>query len=75
MKLNIENALRFVNQNEYTEMCKKAQEKLTVLNTGTGEGNDFLGWIDLPNSYSDEDIEDIQNVADRMRKKGNHRSP
>ncbi|MBO7651420.1 MAG: glucose-6-phosphate isomerase [Bacteroidales bacterium] len=68
MKLNIENALRFVNQNEYTEMCKKAQEKLTVLNTGTGEGNDFLGWIDLPNSYSDEDIEDIQNVADRMRK-------
>jgi len=67
MKLNIENALKFVNASEYAQMCKKAQEKLFVLNSGTGEGNDFLGWIDLPTSYSDEDIEDIQNIANRMR--------
>ena len=67
MKLNIENALKFVNASEYTEMCKKALEKLNVLNSGTGEGNDFLGWIDLPNIYSEEDIDDICTIADRMR--------
>ena len=67
MKLNIENSLKFVNASEYTEMCKKALEKLNVLNSGTGEGNDFLGWIDLPNIYSEEDIDDICTIADRMR--------
>ncbi|MCF0206432.1 MAG: glucose-6-phosphate isomerase, partial [Bacteroidales bacterium] len=67
MKIDIKNALKFIDENEYKEMCRLAQEKLFVLNSGTGEGNDFLGWIDLPNSYSDEDIEDICNIADRMR--------
>ncbi len=67
MKLNIENALKFINADEYAQMCRRAQEKLFVLNSGTGEGNDFLGWIDLPNIYSEEDIDDINTIADRMR--------
>lgn len=67
MKLDIENALRFVNKDDFSKACLRAQEQLQVLNNGTGEGSDFLGWIDLPNAYSDEDIEDIYNIADRLR--------
>ena len=66
MKLNIEKALG--NNAKYQEMLKLAQEKFETLTAGTGEGNDFLGWLDLPTSYREEDIEDILNIADRMRK-------
>lgn len=32
-----------------------------------GEGNEFLGWIDLPKQITDEDIERIQNTAKRIQ--------
>ena len=62
MKLNIEKALG--NNAKYQEMLKLAQEKFDTLTAGTGEGNDFLGWLDLPTAYSDEDIEDMDDIDD-----------
>ena len=34
-----------------------------------GAGNDFLGWVNLPSSISDEHMADIKRVAERLRSK------
>ena len=35
---------------------------------GTGEGNDFLGWIDLPNNYDKEEYARIKVAAKKIQK-------
>lgn len=38
-----------------------------MLHEGTGKGNEFLGWLNLPSSISDIFLSDIQQTADRLR--------
>ncbi|MCE1246652.1 MAG: glucose-6-phosphate isomerase [Firmicutes bacterium] len=33
----------------------------------TGKGNDFLGWVDLPDRISDQEIEEIEALGKRIR--------
>lgn len=36
---------------------------LATLQSQSGAGNDFLGWLNLPNEYSDADLAEIENAA------------
>lgn len=38
-------------------------EALATLQSQSGAGNDFLGWLNLPNEYSDADLAEIENAA------------
>ena len=38
-----------------------------MLEKGTGLGNDFLGWLHLPSSITEEHLNDIQATADTLR--------
>ena len=38
-----------------------------TLREGTGEGNDFLGWLDLPMQFATQDLDKIQKTADRVK--------
>ena len=38
-----------------------------TLTEGTGEGNDFLGWLDLPVAEETEEMKRIQKAADEIR--------
>lgn len=49
---------------EKEEDSKKALESLL---NHTGLGNEFLGWIDLPENYDREEFERIQKAADKIR--------
>ncbi|PLX12785.1 MAG: glucose-6-phosphate isomerase, partial [Marinilabiliales bacterium] len=40
-----------------------------ALHNKTGKGNEFLGWVDLPDSISNDFIREIQDVASDFRKK------
>ncbi|MCC8147297.1 MAG: glucose-6-phosphate isomerase [Bacteroidales bacterium] len=40
-----------------------------TLENGTGKGNDFLGWLNLPSSITPEELKDIQATADSLRAK------
>ncbi len=42
-----------------------AQKKLLA---GTGEGNDFLGWVELPNNYDKEEFARIKVAAQKIQK-------
>ncbi len=69
IKLNIEKAFGFVAKDRvygYEEKAKSCNKKL---HDGTGKGNDFLGWVNLPSSVSEEMMKDIEATANTLRSK------
>lgn len=46
------------------EMVKSAHDKL---HNGTGAGNDFLGWIDLPVNYDKDEFARIKKAAEKIK--------
>lgn len=46
----------------------KAVEAKKTLLAKTGEGNDFLGWIDLPIDYDKEEFDRIKAAAEKIKK-------
>ena len=69
ISLNISKAASFLAEGAvkaYEPKVKAAQE---ALENGTCEGNDFLGWLHLPSSITPEFLDEIQAVANTLRKK------
>ena len=69
ISLNITKAASFLAEGAvkaYEPKVKAAQE---ALETGTCEGNDFLGWLHLPSSITPEFLNEIQAVANTLREK------
>ena len=48
---------------ELDALLAQADRKIREKN---GEGNDFLGWIDLPDNYDREELKRIQAAGDRI---------
>jgi glucose-6-phosphate isomerase len=67
MKIDLRNAIQFTGDKAYKKSCDYAMMQLETLNSGKGAGNDFLGWINLPQSYTEEDIEEINLTAESMQ--------
>ena len=44
----------------------EAEKSLRTLYEGTGAGNDFLGWLHLPSSITDDHLTDIEQTAKRL---------
>jgi len=49
------------------EVDAKSANKL--LHTHKGKGNDYIGWIDLPNQIDEALIQDIENTVDALKNK------
>lgn len=54
--------------NELTSYYNVAQDAMNTLNSKTGLGNDFLGWMSLPVDYDKEEFLRIQNAAKKIQK-------
>ena len=52
--------------NDMQAAAKRAND---LLHTGEGAGNDFLGWVNLPSSISDEHLAEIKAVAAKLRER------
>ena len=65
--LNIDKVLGFITKEQIFAQEAKAKECIATLHNGTGKGNDFLGWLHLPSSISEADINDIQRTANKLR--------
>lgn len=52
--------------NDMQVAAKRAND---LLHTGEGAGNDFLGWVNLPSSISDEHLREIKAVAAKLRER------
>jgi len=67
MKITIKNAENFFSNQEFLEFEKKAQNANQSLINKTGEGNDFLGWVNLPAEITENLISDIENTVNSLK--------
>ena len=69
IQLDITKAAQFLSEGAvkaYEPKVKAAQE---ALENGTCPGNDFLGWLHLPNSITPQFLDEVQAVANTLREK------
>ncbi len=66
--LEIDKTLGTLTRKQIDAFEPKVAKAMKMLHEGTGEGNDFLGWVNLPSSLSDKELNDIENTAARLRK-------
>ncbi len=69
MQINISNIKSFTSETEIKEFKQKAIKTNKLLHTKDGKGNDFLGWINLPNTITDNELSDIENTAKELQSK------
>ena len=67
VKFNAKYAESIVSASDINAMAPKAVEAMHTLMNKTGEGNDFLGWIDLPTNYDKEEFSRIKKAADYIK--------
>jgi glucose-6-phosphate isomerase len=60
-------ALSFFAQHEVDYLAEPVRLAHEQLHNGTGAGNDFLGWIDLPVNYDKEEFARIQKAAKQIQ--------
>ncbi len=60
-------ATQYVSEEDIKAIMPKAEEAKKTLVEKTGEGNDFLGWIDLPVDYDKEEFARIKAAADKIK--------
>ena len=68
VKLNLDNALKFVSNEQVEAMKEEVVNAANVLVSQSGAGNDFLGWLNLPLDYDKEEFDRILAAAERIKK-------
>ena len=67
LKLNSKYLKNFVNENELDGIKAQVETAAKVLHDKTGQGNDFLGWLDLPVDYDKDEFERIKAAAAKIQ--------
>ena len=62
------NAMFMVTEDEIAAMKERVLEAKKTLVEKTGEGNDFLGWLDLPVNYDKDEFSRIKAAAKKIQK-------
>lgn len=62
------NALSFFSEYELDYLSAAVSAAHKKIHDGTGAGNDFLGWLDLPTNYDKEEFSRIQKAAEKIKK-------
>ena len=60
-------ASAFISNHEIESMKELAAAAKETLVSRSGQGNDFLGWIDLPTDYDKEEFARIQKAAEKIQ--------
>lgn len=58
----------FVGEDEYKGIESQVKVAHKALHDGTGLGNDFIGWVDLPTNYDKEEFARIKKAAEKIKK-------
>jgi glucose-6-phosphate isomerase len=67
--LNIDKALGLVTKEKVYAWEAKVKTSIEALEQGRGAGSDFLGWLHLPSSITAEELDDIEQTAQRLSAK------
>lgn len=67
IKVNKEYIASFISEDELKKIQNEVFDVEDSLVNGTGKGNDFLGWVNLPSNISEDEIYDITSCAENLR--------
>ena len=67
IKVDLTSISDFVSQEALDAMAPRVAEAHQTLEAGTGAGNDFLGWRELPANYDKEDFARIKKAAAKIQ--------
>ncbi len=57
----------FVRESELSDIWPQVEAAANQLHSGTGAGNDFIGWLDLPENYDREEFSRIKKAAEKIK--------
>lgn len=67
IQIDTSNARSFLPENWLTSRLDALESARQKLETGSGAGGDFTGWVHLPRDYDKEEFARIQAAAERIR--------
>ena len=67
INFNYNKALDFFAKEEVDVLQPYVDVAHDMLHNKTGLGNDFLGWVDLPNNYDKEEFARIKKAAEKIK--------
>ena len=67
MKISLNKVLPFASKETIEAMAAETKASNLLLESKEGLGNDFLGWVNLPSSISEEHIADLNATAQNLR--------
>lgn len=66
-KLSTQHLADFISLQEYQAIAPQIQMAHEALHSGTGLGNDFIGWVNLPTDYDKEEFARIKAAAEKIK--------
>ncbi len=67
LKLNDNYVKNFISDDELKAMAGAVEDAHKKIQDKSGEGSDFLGWVDLPVNYDKEEFERIKKAAQKIK--------
>ncbi|MCI1966506.1 MAG: glucose-6-phosphate isomerase [Oscillospiraceae bacterium] len=67
VKIDLHHLAGFIDDSELSAIAPQVRLAHETLVNGTGAGNDFLGWMDLPEKYDREEFARIHAAAKKIR--------
>lgn len=67
LRLNDAYVKPFIHEKEWDAICPEVLAAQNTLLEGSGEGNDFLGWVNLPTQYDKEEYARIKKAAQKIQ--------
>lgn len=67
IKLKLSGIENFVRNEEYAKIQPSVKMASDLLYSGKGAGNDYIGWVDLPNNYDKDEFERIKKAAKKIQ--------
>ncbi len=61
-------AKKFLTENDISKLLPIANDALDTVKNRSGEGSDFLGWVNLPENYDKEEFARIKIAAEKIKK-------
>lgn len=68
LKLDISNVYNFISKEKILKLKNNCESANKTLHNKTGRGSDFLGWVNLPSSISEAELDDIDKTVHKIQK-------
>ena len=68
LRLNDKYVKDFIDEKDYQSIALEVKKADKTLREKSGEGSDFLGWVDLPENYDKEEFARIKESAKKIQR-------